>query len=403
LSKPRYLGIACGAAAVVVASVWLAAGGGAEPVSFSEPREIEPWPAHPAQAKALRDDALRRARVWRPVAAADVAAFDFGANPPDPSGALSSATVNCRFLSEPVSGTTPKFNCALPDGEVVKVKYGRNPEIQSEAAATRLLTGLGFGADRVYIVPRVRCYGCPPLPFQTSRVLGFAHAAGLPGLLAPDTRAAEYEWVAIERKMEGRPIEVDGEDGWAWYELESAEEGDPETVALREAAGRPAEINAFRLMAAFLGHWDNKAPNQRLLCLAEMGSPDQPCPAPFAIIQDLGASFGPHKVDLQGWRGAAVWADRASCRVSMRHLPFLGATFTDTEISEAGRRLLGSLLGAMSDRQVASLFAGARFGEYENGRWFGPSADENAWVAVFRDKVQQIVEGGPCRSEARPT
>jgi hypothetical protein len=55
----------------------------------------------------------------------------------------------------------------------------------------------------------------------------------------------------------------------------------------------------------------------------------------------------------------------------------------------------------MSDRQVAALFAGARFGECENGRWFAPSAGENAWVAVFRDKVQQIREGGPCRSEAR--
>ena len=63
----------------------------------------------------------------------------------------------------------------LDGGEVVKVKYNRNPEIQAEVAATRLVSRLGFGADRVEIVPRLRCYGCPRFPFLTMRLL----AAGI--------------------------------------------------------------------------------------------------------------------------------------------------------------------------------------------------------------------------------
>jgi hypothetical protein len=370
--------------AAVAASVWLAAGTEAEPAAFAAPRPIAPWPAAPQRAKALRDDALRRAQVWR---RSDVAAFDFGANPPDPSDALSGDVVRCRFLPEPVSGTTPKFNCVLPDGEVVKVKYGRNAEIHSEAAATRLLAGLGFGADRIYIVPRLRCHGCPPLPFHTGRVLGFVRAAGVGELLGPDARVAEYEWVAIERRMDGRPIEVDGNDGWAWFELSPEPESGGATAA---------EADALRLIASFLVHWDNKAENQRLLCLERDGRSDEPCPRPFAIVHDVGASFGPHKVDLDGWRRTPVWSDRDACRVSMRHLPFLGATFPDTVISEDGRRLLAGLLGAMSEQQIEELFRGARFAAFEQGRWFGPSAHERAWVEAFQDKVRQVVEGGRC-------
>ena len=377
-----------GAAAVAViavaASVWLAAGSEAEPASFAEPHPIAPWPVTPERAKALRDDALRRARVWRH---SDVAAFDFGANPPDPTDELSGEVANCRFLSEAVGGTTPKFNCMLPDGDVVKVKYSRNPEIPAEAAATRLLTGLGFGADRIYILPRLRCFGCPPLPFHVSRVLGFVRADSVPGFLGPDRRVAEYEWVAVERRMEGRPVEVNGEAGWAWFELGGHPESGGATLA---------ELDALRLMASFLVHWDNKAANQRLVCLDRDGQIDQPCPRPFAIIQDLGASFGPHKVNLEGWRSTPIWSDPAACRVSMRHLPFLGATFPDTAISEGGRRLVASLLGAMSEEQIRALFNGARFGAFEQERWFGPSADERAWVDAFSDKVRQIVEAGPC-------
>ena len=390
--KTSRLGLALCAVAATVATVWLAAGSDAEPASFATPKAIEPWPASPARAKELRDDALRRAQVWR---ATDITTFDFGANPPDPTGALSGDPVSCRFLSDAAGGTTPKFNCVLRDGEVVKVKYGRNPEIPAEAAATRLLTGLGFGADRIYLLPRLECYGCPPLPFHTSRILGLVRADRVAELLGPDTRVAEFQWVAVERRMDGRPIEVDGKSGWAWFELDPDPESSGGPEGPHDTAAR-TEADALRLMASFLVHWDNKSDNQRLVCLDQAGAADEPCPRPFAIIQDLGASFGPHKVDLEGWRATPVWSDREACRVSMRRLPFLGATFPDTVISEGGRKLLGDLLSTMTESQIEALFRGARFREFEQGRWFGPSADEHAWVEAFQDKVRQLVEGGPC-------
>ena len=53
----------------------------------------------------------------------------------------------------------------LPVGEELKVKYGRrNPEPWAEVAATRLLSALGFGADRMYVVARVHCLAGPIPP-----------------------------------------------------------------------------------------------------------------------------------------------------------------------------------------------------------------------------------------------
>ena len=45
----------------------------------------------------------------------------------------------------------------------------------------------------------------------------------------------------------------------------------------------------------------------------------------------------------------------------METLPSGGATFAPVTITEGGRRLLASLLGQLSDRQLTDLFTGARF------------------------------------------
>src|SRR6185436_20438814 len=115
---------------------------------------------------AAHDAALRRARVWfkpeKPIADANL-----GVTGPEPDGFHKDAVVNCTFKIEGASGTTPKFVCVLQDGDEIKVKYGRdNPEVYTEVMATRLLNALGFPADRMYPVARVRCFGCSADPFK---------------------------------------------------------------------------------------------------------------------------------------------------------------------------------------------------------------------------------------------
>lgn len=156
------------------------------------------------RALSVRHDALRRAAIYAP------SSRSFSALP-EPGD----APLVCRFLAEEPTGTTAKFNCVLDGGEVIKVKYSRNSEIHAEAAASRLLKTLGFAADDVRIVPRVRCYGCPRFPFFTSQMLFLAH---VPQLLPPNGHAGAYtnfEWAAVERRFNAPAIETETTEGWA--------------------------------------------------------------------------------------------------------------------------------------------------------------------------------------------
>lgn len=333
-----------------------------------------------------REAVVSRARVFVP-APPHIPSLDLTRNPADPQP-ISTDEITCRYAPKDTRATSPKFDCRLPDGRLVKVKYGRTPERQGEVAATRLLAALGFPADHVSLVRRVRCEGCPPFPFQTRRLAEWFLAAPLvDATFSYGTR--DFEWAAVERKTAGRALELEDYEGWDWWELDlvSAEHG-----------GAPAaDLDALRLMAVFLAHWDNKAPNQRLLCSRTDDAEATPaaCDAPLLMLQDVGSTFGPGKVEFDPWRSAPIWKDEASCLVSLETLPYGGAGFRPVRISEAGRLRLAQPLSQLSETQIRQLFEGARFPDPATGE---PGGDIGPWVRVFQDKVRAIVDRAPCVS-----
>ncbi|MGH9176448.1 MAG: hypothetical protein ACRD1H_18910, partial [Vicinamibacterales bacterium] len=282
--------------------------------------------------------------------------------------------------------TTPKFDCDLETGEQVRIKYGKGPEVTAETAATRLLVALGFGADDVTLVERVRCYGCPNEPFSTMKAVELTRAEPIYQRVIDYEDYEDFDWAARERKLAARPIETENMEGWAFFELDKID-------AAKGGAPR-AHVDALRLMAIFLSHWDNKPENQRMVCLSNPWPENTPCPEPFLMLQDVGATFGPGKVDLMQWEAVKMWHDRATCTVSMQELPYNGATFAKTTVSEAGRQLLGKLLTELSDRQLSDLFSGARF--HEKRGLFNDPHPVADWVRVFRAKTRAITEGPRC-------
>ena len=337
----------------------------------------------------MRDAALASARVWLPPAV-PIADADLTGNPKGPGYIDEDSDVECRFSVTEVSGTTPKFYCELSGGELVKLKYGAlNPELHAEVAASRLLTALGFLADRMFVVRRVRCAGCPTFPFQSLRCYSRfgLHSACFPGGV-DYSRVVEFDVAVLERKVPGRVIEAEPDQGWAWFELDRIDQG--------RGGSSPAEVDAFRLMAVLLAHWDNKSPNQRLICPTSADRPDGSCAEPLAIMQDLGATFGPLKIDLHNWRRGQMWKDGASCTVSMEHMPWAGGTFPERRISEGGRLMLLGLLEQLSDRQLLDLFTASRVITHD--QYSSAARRPESWARAFRDKVAQIRAAGPCPS-----
>ena len=371
--------LAATAIAVLLGSIsnWLAAADYAAipPHGEFHPHDVPVWAISGTDAAQERLDTLRRASFRLSQDNPNENGGITGASSTDP---LDGPVPSCRFAPAQPSGTTPKFDCVFAGGDTVKVKYGHDAEIHSEAAATSLLRILGYPSDNVRIVPRLRCYGCPRHPFV---VMHLRQWLGVPFVTADVAGGyTDFEWVSVERRFPGAAIETDARSGWEWRELDQVD------------APR-AEVDAFRLLAVFIAHWDNKSENQRLVCLDDASGGTRRCERPLAMIQDLGASFGPPKVNLARWRDLPVWHDRTTCTLSMRALPFEGATFEDVRISEAGRALLAERLAVLSDAAIERLFAEARFPQFQAGT--DDERDLEAWTGAFRSRVNQI-DGARC-------
>jgi hypothetical protein len=112
------------------------------------------------------------------------------------------------------------------------------------------------------------------------------------------------------------------------------------------------------------------------------------------MIQDLGATFGPTKVNLAAWRNAPVWADAGRCVLSMHALPYAGGTFPDVQISEAGRQQAIRQLSMLDDDDLRRLFEDARFPQFYSGT--DDRRDVDGWVRAFRARVDRLRMAGPC-------
>ena len=363
----------------------------------------------PRQAAArLRQDALARAAVFRPsVTASALARLD--RQPDDYFGQRDELV--CKFLPTRASGTVAKFECVFEGGAVLKVKYGGDAEIYTEVAATRLLQALGAGADRMYFVARLRCFGCPADPFallscfsspfperrrQCAPVFGIRRGPDGDLKVDVDYRGyVDFPNVSVERRLDGRAIKAGDDAGWSWGELDRVEGSPP---ARRE---RRAQRDALRLVAVLLNDWDTHAENQRLVCLDARPAPGGGCRDPFAYLQDVGASFGgmggpAHalKLDVERWSAAPVWKDEARCTVAIQSPRMHGATFGQAVISEAGRRFLAQRLASLGRDQVRDIFEGAHFAAYQGAS--PASRDVSRWVSAFEDKVRTITARSPC-------
>jgi hypothetical protein len=368
-----------------------------------------PLPSLSTVTSDQRLDALRRARVREDV---DVAARDLYHGP---KGSLTFAVdqeIRCDFVPKPIRGWSEKFFCRLDDGRVFKVKYVENDrfkEVYGEVLGTRLFWALGFYTDRMLPV-RVTCRGCPRHPWEWVNAGHNSRRLNAEGRIPPLPPEAEigtwtFDPAAIEEPVDAAWIEEHPNQGWSWHSLERND--------LPPRGASKADIDALMLLAAFTQCADNSAEQNVLACprgaIETTAADGSVCRRPIAYVGDLGAVFGhgglttayAGRVDYDGWASLPVWRDRDTCMARLNGIggPLRASTLRNPVIGEAGRRLLASLLGRLSDRQIADLFRAARIDRlhqttWEDGRERTVTLDD--WVTLFKKKRAEITDHPGC-------
>lgn len=394
--------------AIAVLTVGLALSGCASG-RFGPPPDTKA-PEGPRTLKQLtveeRRQVMERARVWQSV---NTSSLDLIQGPALPASERVAAQTTCTYVhpGEPLSGNTPKFQCAIAKGDEVKVKYGQaNGEVYAEVAASRLLWALGFKADTM-LPSRVTCINCPVDPFA----VGATDWRSKP---PTDLATRVFDPAVIERDLRGKKVAVPGYEGWAWPELDQ--------VRPRAGGATRAHLDALKLLAVFIQHSDSKPDQQEIVCEPGRTRKDadgnETCPAPWLVIKDLGATFGKatrlnsSKMILADWDTAGVWKPTSAASAStsamatanksvgrarecVGDLPrSLTGSLEDPRISEAGRRFLSRRLAMLSDRQIRDLFTVSQI-EKRGEEITGADGRKRKvtvadWVRVFKRKRSEI-------------
>lgn len=389
-----------------------------------------------------RANILKSAKVWEQV---NISERDL-LNGPSRDFSVFQKVENCKFFDGFYtkvgnSGKTAKFWC-LPEGGVpgkdeIKIKYGEtNGEVFAEVVSSRLLWSLGFFADRALPIS-VTCVNCPEEPWRYLNYMAFYQ--GAPSSIRPmggsslNRKAEQKNEAAVylesaqkkRRELDEESLNSTGQRFAKLYELALSEEkykgtavtvpgdskagiGLDELSQISENSGGsgPTEIDALRLLVAFIKHGDNKAANHRLVCPEEYvinANGKMSCLHASVVLQDVGAtmgdgtftlplvniSFGPtgnSKLSFDGWKNTPVWKNKAKCQARLGD-NLSNGTMKDPVVSEAGRKFLADLLVQLSDRQITDMFTAARVDKREGVR----KASVQQWVELFKSKRQEIV------------
>ena len=302
-----------------------------------------------------------------------------GAPPVDENGVAKPVNCVANKDESPGSGTTPKFHCSVQgvtdeDGSLVRYKVKphfkgqqpdrRNGEIYGEFLSSRFSKALGFFADDEWVAD-VNCPNCEKSltrSFQGASFSGSQAAAG------------------IELPL-GKGIDVNCNNKDSGSLAETLQKLQPR-----------AEVDAFKLWLAFIDHGDTKTDNHKFACLKPVKNGDgtRTCPEGEAVfyVGDMGSTFG-HSSSSEKKARLDVWRRKDPIQVSGGRCTTTAKSVGDTNISEAGRKLLADGLQRLldaekSNKTITRVFAASRNAERDQ-----PPAE---WAAEFERKARMIID-----------
>jgi len=353
------------------------------------------WPAGAQQKQACftadeRARAEQTAKVYRtpdpgydPVLGYNPAKGPRHGSPPvDDNGRARSINCVANKDEAPGAGTTPKFHCSVPgvtddDGNLIRYKVKphfkgqspdkRNGEIYGEFLSSRFSKALGFFADDEWVAD-VNCLDC-----EKSLTKGFQGAPW-----SPSQPAAGVE-LALAR---GIDVNCNNKDAASLAE----------SLQKLVVSGAPrAEIDAFKLWLAFIDHGDTKTDNHKFACLkSKKNGNTRVCEPGEAVfyVSDMGSTFG-FSSSSEKKAKLETWSKKEPIKVSGGRCTANAKSVGDTNISEAGRKLLADNLQRLLDAEqqnqmITKVFAASRNAERDR-----PPSE---WAAEFVRKSKMIID-----------
>ena len=306
-----------------------------------------------------------------------------GAPPVDANGLAKPINCVANKDESPGAGTTPKFHCSVAgvtdkDGALVRYKIKphfkgherekKNGEIYGEFLSSRFSKALGFFADDAWVAD-VRCPDC-----EKSLTRGFQGAS-----FSPFQPAAGIELPLAK----GIDVNCNNKDSGAL--------ADTLQKLLQNGAPR-AEIDAFKLWLAFIDHGDTKTDNHKFACLKSTRNADgtRACAPGEAVfyIGDMGSTFG-HSKSSEKKATLEVWRDKNPVEVSGGRCTTTAKSVGETNISEAGRKLLAEGLQRLLDAEKRDQTITRVFQASRNAERDLPAAQ---WAAEFQRKARMIID-----------
>lgn len=346
---------------------------------------------------------------------------------PGKKGYQTGQEVECEFIHpmeiKQGSGVTPKFFCKTSSGDKIKVKYGAgNGEVFAGIAGTRLLSALGFYANRNYSI-KVKCKGCPKSPgdFYNDyyKSLESGDSAKVDQLKKQKFEGVQFfDPVLTDTKPVGIDIDLEGKmEGFSFYDLFRHPHANKEVNVHRES---------LALLVSMLGNIDTKQDNQRVFCaesnatVKNGGSHITDCRSnPKAYVMDMGFTFGfgwkvfnsllpnldvtiPSKFNFEEWSKASVWTDKSKCKSSLAWTAIFKKLndqerLQERKYSQASVDFLSQRYKKLTNEQKIAIFAAARptMVKAEPPQPNLVAHQPSEWVALMDSKFKEL-EGRNC-------
>jgi hypothetical protein len=208
-----------------------------------------------------------------------------------------------------------------------------------------------------------------------------------------------FDYATVEFST-GNHLGENKNQGWDWTSLDE--------VTPAKGGAPKYEVDAFRLLAAFVYHKDDNEGQQEMICLDQdllpsgaAGTNAKGCRQPWLMVADLGVTFGgPDTPDFElgEWRTLPVWkdGDSKSCKVNLKDTE---GQFKKVKISKAGADFLANLMSRLTQAQIRGLFEGAGVNDWAP-HMIKPKAElpgggrvdykVDDWVAAFNQRMSQI-------------